>query len=802
MISVGIDNKSLWSQVAQSADTENDNIPDENDVVTPDFNEEQEDPNKADPVYSKENLEVKLESAKVHFEKLYEGNKVPCYNTEKIFDLVKIITSTIIGEPRLNFKAPRFESAFYCYEKVAAFRYNHKENLKDKFLYVVDTHGLSHVDNKDINYIDDISYDNKDFSTVTEVAKLLNKTGEYGLKMLAGTLIKTDYKGEKDPVKQNVRVAYTKLAMAVNRYATKIKETLGLYEDGSFFNEETRVYKSETEFNFSEVVEDLLSIYENFKTNYENFRLEFNDVVENLYTMLALYLTGALINIGEKAGITIATLFDKNSVKDGVDTFIDRVNTVVDKDTENKLFSLFYCFYLIHNFYVTYSTLKIDDVFVLPAVTIGKTISEMEEKIFNDNLVDISELTQSDLTEYKLNFRAYLDTPSLLKDTAYTFSLLPSYDVPSKTFVAAKAYRIFEFDTGESETELPLCPICGFITANTLTSDYTEVNVEKFYFYFLHSLIEEMPLVCSPKNFYKIAVSAALFRMIKHFATGDVKKLAALGLYQAEGYLVYLYREWFESGKIYKIDDSVNGYECDSSIKTLTNKAKIMCAQILSELSYHSTYNEPSEGRNWNIMNFEKEFYDGLMHADEFFASGKEPKSLIYTSYHNEAIKGVNNDNPEDYFDFISQFNRDEISFVNVYADGRESQNFMRINQILENEYNQETIDKLGDLKSKVENEDREMISPLLLGKCVAANIKDILSDEASKDRFTVFFNAFLKGTGMIYLAKDSYAHILTDQKDNILNIGKDKTDIGNDEYLSLLPHVQSMRTFNFLNRN
>ena len=106
----------------------------------------------------------------------------------------------------------------------------------------------------------------------------------------------------------------------------------------------------------------------------------------------------------------------------------------------------------------------------------------------------------------------------------------------------------------------------------------------------------------------------------------------------------------------------------------------------------------------------------------------------------------------------------------------------------------------IENLKSKVEDEDREMISPLLLGKCVAANIKDILSDEASKDRFTVFFNVFLKGTGMIYLAKDSYTHILTDQKDNILNIGKDKTDIGNDEYLSLLPHVQSMRTFNFLN--
>ena len=33
----------------------------------------------------------------------------------------------------------------------------------------------------------------------------------------------------------------------------------------------------------------------------------------------------------------------------------------------------------------------------------------------------------------------------------------------------------------------------------------------------------------------------------------------------------------------------------------------------------------------------------------------------------------------------------------------------MRINQILENEYNQETIDKLGDLKSKVEDEEREI---------------------------------------------------------------------------------------------
>lgn len=806
MISVGVDSKSLWSQVYQSADQENDeNITDNTDLSllsndTLDNGESTEDPEKADPVYSQENLELKLESARIHFEKFYDEDPMKkLYDTNKIFDVVKIITSTIMGEPRLTFKAPRFEKHFYAYNRVAAVRTNRKEGLKEKFLYVVDTTGLSYTNHEDINYIENITYDKKEFTSIPEVAKLLNKFGEYSLKMLAGLLIGINDSGKKEPVKTNVRVAYAKLAVAMAKYENTIKETLGLYEDGLglYGSIDDRVYKTLNELDFSKFT-DLANFYDNFRDNGGNSRIEFVDVIAYLYSGLACYLTGAMINFSDKAGLTIATLFDKDTVKEGVKTFIDRISSVIeDKDVENKLLSLFYTFYLIHNFYETNSSVKIDDIFTLPACTIGNAIANMNDKVFNDELIDITELTHGDLPEYKLNFRAYLDTPSVLKDTAYAMSLIPEYDTPSKSLVAAKVFDLFKFVHDEKFEEIPFAPLCGTALANTQSSDYSETNLEKFYFYFLHSLIDELPLVCSPRNFYKIALCAVVFRAAKFFTTGDSRKIAAFGLYQAEGYLIYLFREWFKSGKLYKIDDSVKGNYDDESFKTLQKKAMMYCAHILSELSFEATYLEPRDTRNFDLKQMELKF-SGFDIPDYEI----DPIDLVVTDYPPEAVMGVSGSNPEDFFDFISQFNKGSISFANLLVDGKDDQNIFRINQTLENDYNQETIDKLGELKEGTEDLDTETISKLPLAKCIAKHIDKVIKNENSKERFDVFFNSFLKGPAMIVLAKDSYTHLLTDQKESVLFVDKNLSGSNEENYLSLLPHVQSMRTFNFLNRN
>ena len=150
----------------------------------------------------------------------------------------------------------------------------------------------------------------------------------------------------------------------------------------------------------------------------------------------------------------------------------------------------------------------------------------------------------------------------------------------------------------------------------------------------------------------------------------------------------------------------------------------------------------------------------------------------------------------------VKGFNKNELSFVSFYFTTKDdiTYNPKYISRILEADYNQKTIDTLSEYGKNTDNE-TVMINKSLLAKLISGNIKEIIKNSKTDERFEYYFNAFLKSMAMIFFVKDSYEHLLGNEKDSYIILDKESSESDQDHFLSLIPRVTSMRTFNFLNR-
>ena len=85
------------------------------------------------------------------------------------------------------------------------------------------------------------------------------------------------------------------------------------------------------------------------------------------------------------------------------------------------------------------------------------------------------------------------------------------------------------------------------------------------------------------------------------------------------------------------------------------------------------------------------------------------------------------------------------------------------------------------------------MICENKLARVLSGNISKVISDEKNKDRFTMYFNTFIKTSIPVFLAKEILEKY-NDTEDDILGNSNEEDD-------DYLPKLRSNRLFNFVNR-
>ena len=743
-----------------------------------------------------------------------ENTDSPVFKSESPFDLVKIITGTIMGEPRISFYPVSYEDKFFAKDFVEGWKCDPKSGNKCQKIFKVDLTGFASGDKDLVNYVQNLSLHNDNFTSAVDYAKLLYNFGFYSLKMLAGCIIKINGIGDNSPINNLVKATFAKLAFNLKDREDYFKELLGVRskkDENSFF---TYTENNKTHISFGKCIDIIDELYEHF-CRCKECKIELEQIMIILYFSLAFYLLGCAYNLIDNAMIPLKSFYDNDTYKSAADTFIDRTLGKLDAETENKMYSLFYTFYLINQFYEKHTGIKMDDPVFMPLYAIGEKVAKMNPD-FIDEKLDISELTQGDLKDYRINFRAYLDDPSFFNDTAIYLSSILEHDNPSKISVAFGVLSII--DTDQESVATINNALDSAISIDTPVSDYTESKVEAFYNYFISIFIETIPLVISPNTYYKLTLFAATFRKIYTACnSGRSKELAALGLMQAEAYMIYLYKIWFKKGVVFKIDDTIQTYDLKIPNRTLKAKAYIQQNAYLYDVFVNSiNYNYKDNdyffrnlidaiSEHYNFINMMKWLNcDGAFDNTNYEYEAKKLedwKPYIPDSIFDEG-NAYGSASVSSFDNLVKGYNKNLISFVSFffYTKNEATYNLKYISRILELDYNQKTIDTLSKYGQKTDNE-TVMINRTLLAKLISGNIKEIIKNSNSDERFEYYFNSFLKGMAMIFFAKDSYEHLLGNEKDSYIVLDEETSESDQDHFLSLIPRVSSMRTFNFLNR-
>ena len=174
-----------------------------------------------------------------------------------------------------------------------------------------------------MNYVQNLSLHNDNFTSAVDYAKLLYNFGLYSLKMLTGCVIKIDGSGRGSPFSNVVKVTFAKLAFALKDRENYFKELLGVVSkdnDDSYFS---YTDKSTTHISFTNCIDKIEELYEHF-TKCKDCNIEIEEILVVLYFSLAFYLLGCVYNlinnainyIGEDKEVVIDFIKDKNDITD------------------------------------------------------------------------------------------------------------------------------------------------------------------------------------------------------------------------------------------------------------------------------------------------------------------------------------------------------------------------------------------------------------------------------------------------------------------------------------------------------
>lgn len=700
---------------------------------------------------------------------------LPIYKFGIPFDNIKIIFNSLVGDPRYHFR-PDGINCLYAHSEF------------DKDVFKVDSN--YYMENVNQIYAEQaISKDS--FNSIEEFGPLFYEFGLNSLTQIAASILGINPQG-RSILCNNFRVANDKLGIVFGKFFKEFQKITGIKVDKDGFY----VYKNEeiAHLEFEKLIEDLDFYYDSSVVNESSYN-EFGNILSATYLALTLYLNGVIINLGNKLGVELGTLYgDENDIS--IEQLGNNLigSAAIDEDTKFKLISLIYTHYLMTQFYEDKTGFNFKDPYIKIFYNIGEKISKMGIESLGEEM-DITHLTQSDLVRNsKITMLSVLTPVSAIKDSAIFDSGLFEHEIADMSTAGLQIVNYLVFSDTMKLLHSPLCTY--------MMEDVNETDVDVLYNHFL-DLVNTLPHTISPKFFYQIIIYAATFRFLKTKKTGSVKEQAVLGLYQAEAILTFLYRHWFDTRYYYPISSGF--YSKD--VRRNVNEIKALLyvkSSIYEYLIFAHQLETNSLDCKFNIKYFIGVFNKTItaLNSDntDLTAIKNEVTNIRYNSYgfdnyeNDIGFKYISDSNFEEYDNNVKLLNkgRSLLEFYIAAKDNSSAYGPKYLNEVLETEFQTQSMDKLADYA--LEDGKYSTIYDCKLARALSGNLSKVISDESSDDKFIAYFNVFIKYTIPIYLAHLVFAKTTKNESDNLGNTIKEEENV--------LPNLQSQRLFNFLNRS
>lgn len=682
------------------------------------------------------------------------------------FDNVNIIVKSIMGSPRFIFDLDEDEKEIIAY------------NFKNEKIFKI-SDGVS------VNHIfAEKSLISNNINEFNEYGKLFYEYGSGLLTELAIAIIRSG-NNCKYTLGFTNEDAYSirKLGIAFNKNFNKFQTLIGLRSGEN----ENRYIEHQYHLNFSKIIDDVEFMLKN--SNKDNV-IEFGDILSVLYGALTIYLTGVFINLSEKLGVNIPTIYGDGSsytFNDLSDRLIK--STVLEEEQKYKLISLIYFYYLLTEFYKNYSGVDFIDKFNRVFYEIGKKLSNIEVSELEKEM-DISYLFANNVENCD-DLYNILRSPSVIKSPTSFDYILRDSDITDFGTIALPIFKYFDYSAEFGEDKPKINSSCYF--NNLIEGEATHEEADILYNHFIDNVVNVIPSSISPKYFYKITVYASAFRKLKKSSSAKIKKLGALGLYQAEAVLTLLYKEWVKCENYCRPIGT--GILCkDDRYVSKSVKAKLYIKMSLQNYSNYVRSDVTED--DYYAYNSSNLYFRASMILDTINTNGNidgEFMSLVKEiDIDNYDYIDVDSNNYERFDENIKKLNKCILPLTAfVSSPTNENFGYKFIIENIETDYQQKTIDKLVEYANKNEF-DYPSIFDCKLARALVNNIDEILKNEKSEERFDMYFNIFIKNIIPVSLAKN-----IMDKTDNSEEdfVGNQKPD---EKYL---PNIKSQRLFNFLER-
>jgi hypothetical protein len=473
---------------------------------------------------------------------------IPVYDMGLPYDCSKLIVATILGEPRLKYKTiadSNLSKSLVAYRDI--------EDGRTQDIFKVNTNGFYDIDQSDLDFGDDIINNVKSFTELKQFGRLFYMFGKVSLQFLAATLIKINYKGEREPISSGLETLLFQLNEAIKTSWTDFSILIGTYKNNKELNKEWDT--SKILITFEQLYDRMMENHKNVEDD-NNAWYEIGNVLADFYVALEALLLGTTFNFGSMAMFNIETLVSNEGMSKAnsgrfVQSFIHNSQLIIE--SKQKFISLLLTFAKMTNFYEKHLGFDIKDPIITGIVDISKEFENFDSTELNE-YVDTSILTQSDLKDYVITFESFLEPRNLIDSPAIYESGLLKHDVGNKIIIANAFYRHIKILYNHIDGNIKN----AYLSLLSLTSadKYNEGYLESLYDY-LMQMMDKIPNKCCPTYYHLISFIALTFRYMKYNNYGSNKDLLAAGIYLSEALQAFLFHEWFRNNKLYATSSSV-----------------------------------------------------------------------------------------------------------------------------------------------------------------------------------------------------------------------------------------------------
>jgi hypothetical protein len=743
-------------------------------------------------------------------EGLEEDSKgyIPFYNLDYPYEASKLIIATILGEPRLKFSAINGQT-------IEAWRI--QDNKKDH-LFNVNNNYLFNVPSEDLSFGDEIGSKASRYIKSSEYGHLFYMFGKISLDFIAATLIEINNFGKKEPLSKEFEILFYQLNEALNATFKEFLFSINLTskEDSKY------------------VILDPTNIYSTIMAAHQSIEKEAHNtdisiILSTLYGSLYMTILGSLLKINSDSLIDDELLFNSETVETNMGNFLNYFinNNSLDIDSKKRFISLVIVFSKMSEFYNNI----FDDPIVKAINHLGNSFDNLEDEIKVD-LLDLTILNQSDLSDYTITFESFLYHYTILDSPeTYTTNLLKT-DIASKNVLVLgliHLVNVTQFNGGYLGDTDKRIDSLGEILKNI---NITEGKVVGLYDYLINNIMKDPATECCPTHFSIILNIAIVFRYLakNYKVSKEISEYIYAGLWQADGYLIFLYHEWFFSGRFYKVNKAYRTANM-KAIEQLSIAKAIMEIDIYYYIQFAIDLNKDKFDKIYSEiedLDIREIRLHGITNSLNIYLNHIIPlgrNSEIYPSILELRKNTMHNVIYINSFfsGYVKEFEKDSHSMTDIhqviydlvyknllppivpyalYGLEAEDHGILVIKKHIESSSNKEGILQfLTDMPydASVVPMASNNILALKLSQSISSIAKNNLLQNEYDNRFVVLL---FKVLFPITFAKENY-YSGYDKPFYLTNIDSNNVQSVSNEinYEHILPHIVSEKKFNFLNR-